>query len=401
MFKDLKYLILIIAIFIAGCIETDIYLPAFTDMMRYFAISEEKIQELLTWNFIAVCISGPFYGPISDAIGRRKPLVFALGVFLLGSLFTVYADNFSLMLIGRVLQGIGCGGCFVLGTAILFDLFEGDKAMHALNKINSIVPFIMAAAPILGGYLNIAFGFRSNFIAIAACVLVSFLITLFFLKEPLAKEKWIPLDLPSVFNKFKEVGKSLPFWQTVWIVSLIFAGYLAFLSCISVLFVLEMGVDKQYLPYFQGALLGAWLLANLTFKFFVNHLSASGIKKWGLILFSLGGLLTLLSACLAPKNPYYVTFGMVLYAMGANWIQAIYFPEGMQIFPELKGITSSFLTSARLLITATVVALVSHAYDATIFPIAYAIFGIVAAMLINIAIYEKKRQPISVVEKKI
>src|SRR5690349_13920675 len=108
--KEWKYIFLIISIFIAACVETDIYLPAFTDMMAYFAIPEDAIQGLLTWNFIGICLVGPIYGPLSDSLGRKKPLLFALGIFFLGSLLTLVAENFTLMLIGRVLQGLGSGG---------------------------------------------------------------------------------------------------------------------------------------------------------------------------------------------------------------------------------------------------------------------------------------------------
>jgi MFS transporter, DHA1 family, multidrug resistance protein len=73
--KEIKYLSVIIIIFIAACIETDIYLPAFPDMMKAFSVSESAIQGLLTWNFVGICISGPFYGPISDSFGRKKPLL--------------------------------------------------------------------------------------------------------------------------------------------------------------------------------------------------------------------------------------------------------------------------------------------------------------------------------------
>ena len=56
-----KYFFLVVLIFIAACIETDIYLPAFPDMMEYFKTSEEVIQSLLTWNFLGICLSGPFF----------------------------------------------------------------------------------------------------------------------------------------------------------------------------------------------------------------------------------------------------------------------------------------------------------------------------------------------------
>ena len=149
--QELKYLLLITIIFIAACIETDIYLPAFPDMMKAFSVSEGTIQGLLTWNFIGICLSGPFYGPISDSFGRKKPLLFALLLFFLGSVLTFFGTDFSQMLIGRVLQGLGSGGCFTLGTAIIFDAFQQEKAVQALNTLNMAIPIIMSAAPMVGG----------------------------------------------------------------------------------------------------------------------------------------------------------------------------------------------------------------------------------------------------------
>ncbi len=211
MFNEWKILCLIIVIFIAACIETDIYLPAFIDMMHFFSVSEGEIQSLLTWNFAAICLSGPLYGPLSDVFGRKKPLMVALGLFLIGSIATLFATNFDWMLLGRVLQGLGSGGCFTLGTAIIFDSFQKEKAIQALNKINSVVPFIMAGAPMLGGYLNQMYGFRFNFSAIALCVLISFIICLLFFDEPISQEKRIPLNLKQIGRDFKKVTCSLPF----------------------------------------------------------------------------------------------------------------------------------------------------------------------------------------------
>ena len=96
--QESRFLLLTITIFIAACLETDIYLPAFPDMMIYYDTTEEMIQRLLGWNFLGICLSGPFYGPISDAIGRRWPTLVALGFFVLGSLLTLFADTFSWML---------------------------------------------------------------------------------------------------------------------------------------------------------------------------------------------------------------------------------------------------------------------------------------------------------------
>ncbi len=389
--REWKYLLLITVTFIAACIETDIYLPTFTDMMAYFSISEETVQSLLTWNFIGICISGPLYGPISDAIGRKKPLLFALILFLLGSIMTLFADSFDVMLWGRVLQGLGSGGCFTLGTAIIFDAFKQEEAVIAVSRLNSIVPIIMAFAPILGGYLNYAYGFRSNFLAIALCVLLSLLICLLYLDETLDKEKRVPFDMKKVGANFRKVLTSIPFWQTTSVVSLVFGGYLAFLSCISVLFVIEFGVSKHLLPAFQASLLGAWVLASLTYSRAIRRFGIQGVKRVGTVLFLAGGIGFIVAAFCFPVNPYVLTLPMLFYTFGANWVQGLYFPECMEIFPDIKGISASALTSIRLLLTALIVGLASHFYDATIYPIMVVILLIVLAVHVTIVRYEGRK----------
>lgn len=396
--KEWKYIFLIITIFIAACMETDIYLPAFTDMMAYFSISENTIQGLLTWNFVGICLSGPIYGPISDAIGRKRPLLFALGLFFLGSVITLFADSFSLMLFGRILQGLGSGGCFTLGTAVIFDIFSMDQAIQALNKINSIVPFLMATAPMIGGYLNYAYGFRSNFLAIAVFVLVSVLVCLFWFDEPLPKEKRISFNVGKIANDFRRVLSSLAFWQTTVIVCLLFAGYITYLSGISVLFVMELGVQKFQLPFYQAALLGAWLIASLLFKKAMNRWEVAKVKKIGTGLFTIGGIGVVMVAWLDPQSTY-LSVGMIMInAFGANWTQGLYFPEGMGLFPEIKGITASLLTSIRLLIAALLVGVTGMMYNGTIYPIAFMVGLATLIAFITVMWYEKRKSMAEVPE---
>lgn len=390
--SGIKYLLLIITIFIAACIETDIYLPAFPDMMAFFHVSEDEIQSLLTWNFIGICASGPLYGPLSDAFGRKKPLLAALGLFLVGSIITLYAESFDQMLWGRLLQGLGSGGCFTLGTAILFDAFRAEKAISALNQLNLIIPFIMAVAPMLGGYLNQAYGFRSNFLTIGIFVLVSFLICLFFFDETLAKEKRSPFHVKKILGDFKQALTCIPFWQITIIISFMFAGYLAFLSGTAVLFVVDFGMSKQLFPFFQAAILGAWLVASLSSTRSIRKWGTQRIKLVGTLLLALGGIELALTAWIAPQNPYLSTAGMMLYTFGCNWTINLYFPEGMELLPEIKGVTASLLTSARLLFTALIVGLASALYNGTIYPIIGVILGTLAVILPLIFLYERWRK---------
>lgn len=388
---EIKYLLLITVIFIAACIETDIYLPAFPDMMEYFSVSEEAIQSLLTWNFLGICLSGPFYGPISDAIGRKKPLLASLGIFLAGSLLTLIASDFNLMLWGRLLQGIGSGGCFTLGTAIIFDAFRAEKAISAINQLNLIIPFIMALAPLAGGYLNASFGFRSNFLVIALFVLCSLLTCLFFFDETLAKEKRAPFQTKKILDDFKLAISSVPFWQLTMLISMLFGAYLAFLSTTSVLFVLEMGVSKQVFPLFQAALLGAWLAGSVTCTHAIAKWGADKIKLAGTTLIAMGGIGMLIAIIAAPHHPYLLTGVMMLFIFGFNWVNSLYFPETMELLPEIKGVTASLLTSTRLAVGALIVGLSSMLYDGTSYPIACIVIGSIVVALGLIILYERNR----------
>jgi MFS transporter, DHA1 family, multidrug resistance protein len=393
--KELKYLILIVVVFIAACIETDIYLPAFPDMMAWFGASEGEIQGLLTWNFIGICISGPLYGPLSDAFGRKKPLMIALGMFLAGSIITIFSQNFDQMLWGRILQGIGSGGCFTLGSAIIFDAFQKEKAIDALNKINMIIPLIMAAAPMLGGYLNLAFGFRSNFLAIGIFVLISFIICLFYFDETLPLEKRISFKPKAVLRDFKEALTNLAFWQLTMVICLLFAGYIAFLSGSSVLFVVEFGMSKSIFPLIQAAILGGWVAGSLALKRSIQKWGILKIKKFSLALCIVGGVILALTTLLTPRDGYFLTIGMVIYAFGANWIIGLYFPESMEILPHIKGIAASLITSARLLIAALVVGMTSALYNGTVYPLSIVFLATVVISVPTLILYERKRLVVS------
>jgi DHA1 family bicyclomycin/chloramphenicol resistance-like MFS transporter len=389
--QESKFLFLIIVIFIAACIETDIYLPAFPDMMRFFGATEGSIQGLLTWNFVGICLSGPFYGPIADAFGRRRPLMIALGLFLLGSIITCLAQNLDQMLWGRILQGLGSGGCFTLGTAIIFDVFEKEKGVKALNSINTVIPLIMAAAPMIGGYLNQAFGFRSNFLAIAIFVFLSFIVSLFFFEETLKSEKRSAFKVRPILRDFKQVFCCLGFWQITMVSSLLFGGYISFLSGTAVLFVIEFGVSKALFPLFQAAMLGGWVMGSLLLSRSMKKWGIPKIKRAGAAFIIFGALDLAVASLITPQNPWTLTLGPVLYAFGANWIIGLYFPESMEILPAIKGITASLATSVRLLIAALVVGFTSSLYNATIYPLAAVIIASTALIIPMLYFYEKRR----------
>lgn len=387
--EKIKYIFIITMVFIVACIETDMYLPSLSDMMKHFHTSEAVIQSLLSWNFIGICISGPFYGPLSDSFGRKKLLVFAMGVFLLGSLGTVIAQNIQSMLFWRALQGLGCGGCFTIGTTIIYDKFKHDDATKMINDLNCVIPVIMAMAPMLGGYINLHYGFRANFFTIAVLSLISFIICGFSLKESLPVENRQSFNFKRVGSDFLKAMKSFRFWAPTIIVSLIFAGYLCYISYISILFIDNFGVKPSVFPLYQSSVLISFVCASLTANRMLSKYGVQRLKYYGLSFLSLGGGVFITSGFLLPNTYQLFHLGMIVYSFGAGWLIGPYFTEGMEALPDIKGITASLVTSFRLLFTACFIWLVSSHFDGSVIPLVESFMALfLIGFIVNIA-YER------------
>lgn len=389
----LKNISLIIIIYIAAAIETDIYLPAFVDMMNFFKVTEEEIQYILIINFIGLLISSPIYGPVSDSFGRKKPLVASLILFLVGSIITVFTSDFNVMLFGRFLQGLGSGGCFTIGGAIVFDIFDNQKAIKVLNYLGAAIPIIMSFAPPVGGYLNYEFGFRSNFIAILILVLISVIITTIFFKESLNKEKRKEFNLKFIMNDFLILSKTKQFLKLQITLSLDWAGYTMFLSITSVLFVADFGLSKTYFPFVQLGFLIPYVAGCLSANTAIKHFGIDFIKKSSIFLIMIGGSLLILASIFYSRDPLILTASTIPISIGFAWYNSPYFIEIMSLFPNLKGASSSLLTSTRLLITAILVSIVSKYSINTIIPLTF-VMTLICIALCALTISFERNKPL-------
>ncbi|HET6346877.1 MAG TPA: MFS transporter, partial [Myxococcota bacterium] len=267
---------------------------------------------------------------------------------------------------------------------------QAERAIVAINYLNSVFPLIMAGAPALGGALNHAFGFRANFVAVAVLVAFSFAAAGLFFAETLPAVQRRPWNTRQLLRDYATVLRSAPFWLLTLSMCLLFSLWIAFLSTISVLFVLELGVPKDRFPLFQSVPLFAWVVASLTSARGIRRLGVARVKAWGTGVMVVGCVLFPLGAWLTPRNPYVHTACMVLYAFGLNWFQGLYFPAVMELYPDIKGITSSLVTSARLLIASVVVGLTGWLYDGTIFPMAWAMVAVAMGVAPMMLQYERR-----------
>src|SRR6476661_4818851 len=156
-----------------GTLATNILLPSLPQMAASLNVSTAAVTSAITV-FLAVFAVGQLVvGPISDRYGRRWPVLIGFVVFLAGSVWCGLATDLPGLLAGRVVQAAGACATSVLSRAIARDLFSGA----ALGRAMALIMVAMAAAPgfspLLGGALDHAFGWRSEFVFVGAFAAVA------------------------------------------------------------------------------------------------------------------------------------------------------------------------------------------------------------------------------------
>jgi DHA1 family bicyclomycin/chloramphenicol resistance-like MFS transporter len=132
-----------------------------------FGVSIFTVQTTLIAFLIAYALAQFLYGSVSDRFGRRPTLLCGLAIYVMASLLCAFAPSMSMLLLARILQGIGAAGSMVMVRSIVRDLYDRKNAARALAIISTVMVFAPATAPAIGGYLHTHFGWQASFLFLA------------------------------------------------------------------------------------------------------------------------------------------------------------------------------------------------------------------------------------------
>ncbi len=133
--------------------------PALPTLRDYFAIDDRAATWLFTIYVLFHLVGTPLMAKLSDTFGRRAVYQADLLLFALGSLTVALAPTFSVVLVGRAVQGFGSGGIFPVASAVIGDTFPPEKRGSALGLIGAVFGLAFLIGPVLGGIL-LLFGWR-------------------------------------------------------------------------------------------------------------------------------------------------------------------------------------------------------------------------------------------------
>ena len=209
----------------------DAVLPALdgiSDDLGFQAPSDRQLIVLIV--FAGMGLGQPVFGPLSDAIGRRKTALIGWGIYILGAIIAMSAGSLWGMLAGRFLQGVGAAGPRIVAAAIVRDLYSGRPMARILSLIMTIFMLVPMLAPLIGQGLEFLAGWRAIFTLYLVMAVVCVVWHLMVIPETLAPEHVRKLSFRPLAAAFVEVFRTRKTMLYTMASASIFGAFAAFLA---------------------------------------------------------------------------------------------------------------------------------------------------------------------------
>lgn len=366
--------------------EIDLIVPSFPELQSTFNLSPFSVELTLSLNLLAHCIAGLFAGNLGDKFGRRQVILYGFVLFIFGSLLGAFAPNFELLLLARIVQGIGVAPGIVLGYVVAMERYPPSEQGKIMGLLNGVLAMTLSAAPVFGSYISFYFSYQGNFGFMAISGALGLLVLSLFVPNDKQHNKEIGLHL----NEYLPVLKNKTTMLYIFWISLIPGAYYTFVGIASLLFVKGFGLSLSEFGIYMGVI-------TFTFGFF-SILSGKIMELMGRrnafhvsLLFLLGFLLSIAALVSGIKNtPEFVLLSTLLFSIGAVIPINEGFVLAMESMPEAKGKISALVSTLKWVLTMIGVQTASYFYHGSYLPIGITLFVmIILSLFVMIITYKK------------
>ncbi|UOY00689.1 multidrug effflux MFS transporter [Blastococcus sp. PRF04-17] len=306
-------LVLVLGAFVAlGPLTIDMYLPALPTITEQLGTTPATVQLTLTGTLIGLALGQLVLGPLSDALGRKGPLLAGTALHVLASLLVLVAPTIEVLTVLRVLQGVGTAAGGVIALAIVRDLYVGRAAATTLSRLFLVLGAAPVLAPTVGGELLRFTSWRGIFALLAGYGALMVLLGWLLLRETLPVERRISTGVRGTLLGYRALFRDRAYVGLVVVVGLTMAGLLSYVSGSPFVYQEQFGLDEQQFGLLFGA--GAiWLIAATQLNpLLLRRWSPAQLLVTGTVLGVVGGVaLVLLSA---------TTTGGLWAVVGALWV---------------------------------------------------------------------------------
>jgi DHA1 family bicyclomycin/chloramphenicol resistance-like MFS transporter len=367
-----------------NALAIDAMLPAFPAMIVGLNVADPNhIQYVISVFLAGTGIGALIYGPLSDRYGRKPILLIATIGAAVFTLACSISPTFEMLLAMRFVHGLMAAAMGVLVVAVIRDQFEGDAMARRMSTIFLIFMIVPIIAPTIGQLVLLFAGWRTIFDLMAFMAVAAAIWVYRRLPETLAPENVIPIEPRALANAWSKVVTNRNATGYMLGAAIVQGALFGYLNSSQQLFDKVFDAADFFTIGFAIVAIGI-AVSNFTNSRIVERFGARRVSQTALVLFIFFACLQLAAAILAPTSlPIFLILLTANMAM-VGFIGSNFSSIAMTPFGHVAGAASSFQTSVRTVLAASVGAFIGQQFDGSVTPVAlgFLICGIAALALV-------------------
>lgn len=352
-------------------LSIDAMLPALPEIASDLNVANDNDrQSIISMLFLGLALGQMFFGPLSDSIGRKPATYAGYVVYIIGALISLFSGNFSMMLFGRFLQGIGVSAPRATTLAIVRDRYEGKTMARVMSFVMTIFILVPMLAPTLGQGIMIIADWRMIFLVFIVIALISVAWFAIRMPETLAPEHRAPFSLSRITESTLIIVRNRTALGYTVSAGLIGGAFLGYLNSAQQIF------QEQYALGDLFPLIFAIVAFSLGFASFMNtrlvmQFGMRFLVNWSLRAIILLAIIALGIAFITEGHPPLWLF--MTYIITTFFAVGILFGNqntlAMEPLGHLAGIGAAVVGSLSTLIQVPLGTIIGQNYNGTIFPL--------------------------------
>lgn len=367
------------ALAMIGPFTIDTYLPAFPYVAADLQATPAQMQQTLSLYLFSVALMTLFHGTLSDSFGRRPVILASLAVYVITAIGCALASTLPQLLFWRAVQGLAAGAGIIIGRAIIRDSQQGHEAQRLMSLVTMIFGIAPAIAPIIGGWLQNALGWRSIFWFLALYGIAVLAAAWRRLPEthPVAARQ--PFHARPLLRNYLKLGGNPQLVLLCLAVALNFSGFFLYIvSAPAVIYdLLHLSATDfpwLFVPGIGGVMFGAFLSGRLA-----GRLTPRRTVLAGYLTMAGAAALNISYCALFPPALPWTVLPVMLYTIGMALAMPSITVLTLDLYPQLRGMTSSLQGFAHSLLAGMTAGVVSPLVSGSALTLALTMGGLMLA----------------------
>lgn len=369
-FAHAPLLVLITACMMVQTLSTDLYLASLPSLSNAFAAPPAAVQLTLSLFVLGFGAAQLVVGPLSDRFGRRTVLLAGLALYLVSSILCGLAPSMPVLIAARFVQSLGACSAVVVARAVVRDAYAPEHAARVLARASTWLSIAPLAGPILGSYLQVAFGWRAAFAALALFSALLLILCALRLPETNLQRDPHATNWRGLLTNWRIVLGERAFWAYALPSAFSYSTIFAFISGSSFVLIQVLHVPTAWFGYCFAFGVSGYMLGTIVCQRLLARLTSSRVFAFGTTASALAGLM-FLAAVLAGVAHWSLVLLAMFCTMGAHGVN---FPiaqaNAVSPFPRQAGTAAGLFGALTMGVAFAVGTAVGASHDGTLLPLA-------------------------------